>query len=286
MGERGNIGRNVERVRELHGESRRGLARRMFSNYAGIYRLEMQSELIDEDLLKAVASYYMISVEELTLEEIPGVRVEDFTPEMVFRRVDCYFPHLYSEKAALNRSFTEAFDIHERIYDVFRSGGCGDITEIPECLKLYEQAFTDERASLEAAVNHTALWYLHTLVTGYVSHILTAKPSSFISKYTDKKSHRVSERDLSDMEWAAEKLMEEHEKVSFEREFRRLFIYIGVMMNTDGGTQIADFYMASGNIYNIITHGMSRELNRTFGILFMQSLYLAGNKYATRLLVT
>ena len=89
---------------------------------------------------------------------------------------------------------------------------------------------------------------------------------------------------------AAEKLINEmglgDEKVSFEREFRRLFIYIGVMMNTDGGTQIADFYMASGNIYNIITHGMSRELNRTFGILFMQSLYLAGNKYATRLLVT
>lgn len=286
MKERGNIGWNVERVRELHGESRWDLARAIISDYSGVYRLEMQSERLDEDLLRAVAEYYMVSVEELTFEEIPGVKAEDFTPEMVFRRVDCYFPHLCSKNALKNRSFKKAFDIHERIYDVFRNGGCADIAQIPECLRLYEKAFTDKRASLEAAANHTALWYLHTLVTGYVSHILTAKPSTFISKYTDKKFHKVSERDLSDMEWVAGKLLEEQEKVSFEREFKRLFVYFGVMMNSDGGAQIADFYLVSGHIYNIITLGMSRELNRTLGIKFMQSLYLAGNKYATRLLIT
>ena len=286
MKRRGNIGKNVETVRGLHGESRRDLARALLTDYDGIYRLEMGHKDIDEDLVEAISRYYMISKEELMQEDIPDVRAEDFTPEMVFRRVDCFFPYLYSKGAAKNRSFRKAFEIHERIYEVFRSGACADIDEIPMCLNLYEKAFADKRSSLEAAANHTAIWYLHTLLTRFASYILDIKPSSFISKYTDKRTHKVSERDRSDMEWVANRLRTEHEKVSFEREFRRLFLYLGVMMNSDSGSQIGEYYMVVGHINNIITHGMSRELNRTLGIEFMQSLYLAGNKYAARLLIT
>ena len=88
------------------------------------------------------------------------------------------------------------------------------------------------------------------------------------------------------MEWVANELRAEYEKVSFEREFRRLFLYLGVMMNADGGNEIGEYYLVAGHLYNIITHGMSRELNRTLGIQIMQSLYLTGNRYAARLLVT
>lgn len=86
MKRRGNIGKNVETVRGLHGESRRDLARALLTDYDGIYRLEMGHKDIDEDLVEAISRYYMISKEELMQEDIDFCVIP--SAEMLFRHGD------------------------------------------------------------------------------------------------------------------------------------------------------------------------------------------------------
>ena len=282
QGMRGNIGENVKTLRKVHRESRDQLAEALYTDYSGVWRIEDGMSRVSEETLELISAYYMVSKEELVNEDIPFIEVQSVDPEAVFRRVDVFFPYVESDDAKKNRSFARALEGQKQLYKGCKEGRCPDVSKVRTMMTFYDMAFEDSGSSLPAAVNRTGLFLLHTLVTEYCAHIIESRPCTFLKKHINKETGRVPESEEAVMSSVVGVLSSEHEKMPFESEVKRLFSYIGLMMDSDEYSQIGDFYLAAARIFNVIRYGKSRERNLQAGLEWMHSLSLTGNPYAIR----
>lgn len=282
MSELNRVGKNIKTLRKIHGDSQADLAKAVYTDQAAVSHMESGEYRVTDQTIENVSRHYMLSSDEMVKRDIPEIEMCKSNADSVFKRVRMYFPYVESHSARENSDFRHALRTQKQIYDRVCDGRFFEIGEIPACMELYDSAYLDSRASLDSAVNYTGLLYLFTLSTQVTAYILDALPSTFLKKYTDKSTHELSGKVRDDMCRVGEQLSSITEKASFGKNSRRLFCYLGNMLESERHSQIGEFYLASGYIYNILGHSSDSETNRNVGLEMMNTLYLSGNPYASR----
>ena len=275
-------GKNIRKIRMLHGQGQQDLADRLNVERTTVTKWETgKGNGISESNLKSIASYYMTSTGEMLHVDLPQIESVDADKNAMFTRIEAYFPFVSSKRALKNHTFKKTIRSHKELYDGIRKGNLSGINEIPRFLSMYEKAYQDSRASNESAVNHTALFCLYAAVTEISSYILKIRPAAFSKIYEEKnidKRNVIPEEILREIEAVATHLSSN--AISIDEERKRLHEYLGAMSRPDSYVHLGLFYLTSAYIYNILDYGISPDDNRTRGISQMFTLHWMGNPYA------
>ena len=275
-------GKNIRKIRMLHGQGQQDLADRLNVERTTVTKWESaKGNGISESNLKDIASYYMTSTGELLHVDLPQIERVSADQNSMFTRIEAYFPYVASKKALKNRTFKRTVRSHRELYNGIRKGNLSGINDIPRYLSMYENAYQDSRATNESAVNHTALFCLYVSITEISSHIMKIRPAAFSKIYEEKnidKRNVIPEETLREIEAVATHLSSI--AFSMDDERKRLHEYLGAMSRPDSYVHLGLFYLTSAYIYNILDYGISPDDNRTRGISQMYTLHLMGNPYA------
>ena len=268
------LGRNIQRLREIHGDTLKNLGNVIGFAKSTIKGYENGSRNPDLDTVKTIANYYGKTVDELlhtdltSLEKIDVQQVSLSSTIEIFKKV---MPLFSSEEAMNNASFKKGYDLSQIVRSSFESSEILRGTIITDVTECFAQATTETEAP-EAIAN--LVWSIFV----WWSQIFDAKEMMVIQNKLLSK--RIDMVELSRI----------IKRVSPEVESKRH----GFILDTDEllcesikslksdkiWSDLGDYYFALRYTYGLVDTALSVEMNVTMGIQLMIAYAQLDNKYA------
>lgn len=268
------LGRNIQRLREIHGDTLENLGDAIGFAKSTIKGYENGSRKPDPDTVKTIASYYGKTVDELmntdmtSLEKIDVQQISLSSSVETFKKI---MPIFSSEGAMNNASFKKGYDLSQRILSAFESGETLRGTIITDVTEFFAQA-TSETESPEAIAN--LVWSIFV----WWSNIFDAK--DMLTLQNKLLSKRIDMIELS----------REIKNLSPEVESRRkefisdidelLCESIKSLKSDKNWSDLGDYYLAMRYTSGLVDTALSAEMNMTIGIQLMIAYAQLDNKYA------
>ncbi len=268
------LGRNIQRLREIHGDTLASLGKAIGFEKSTIKGYENGSRKPDPDTVKAIANYYGKTVDELMHTDMTSLKKIDmqqisFTSTLeIFKKI---MPLFYTEEAMNNASFKKGYDLSIEILNAFEKGETLRGTIITDVTELFLQASTETEAP-EAIAN--LVWSIFV----WWSQIFDAK--EMLALQNKLLSKRIDILELS----------REIKNVSPEVENKRkgfisdidelLCESIKSLKSEKNWSDLGDYYLALRYTNGLIDTTLSAEMNVTIGIQLMIAYAQLDNKYA------
>lgn len=276
------IGMNVRSLREAHCETQEELGFRLNLTKNAISNYERGKRSIPYDVLKEIATYYMvpemvlINADLSNMEEINDKFNDDMYPSFFH----ALFPLKVSEEAMKNEHFKRAYMSHDSLYEMYLNNGCIDTKLVHECLNEYLDACVNNTISLEGMANLISLVFF--LTSRYQQKAYTEENCPAILKkiIKDNKEYECYRKGF-EVKPAEDKdnIME----VFRTKDFMRIYnSSIRLLKSNPGFSDLADFYMALSFMFRFNTKNVADDYISWFSADMMTVLMRIGNVYAIR----
>lgn len=177
------LGNNIRALREAHGETQEQLAIAIGTSRTNIIHYEKDG-YSDISIIKSIAKYYMVSVQELLYSDLSGYNLHISTEKInsSIHAICFQYPIIETDVALSDASFAEAYSYHKALYNIFMKMNIQDlnsnlknaeksinnsyyefyetIDKCPYYLDCYSKAYKNDKAKIESAVNFIALYHI------------------------------------------------------------------------------------------------------------------------------
>lgn len=268
------LGKNIQHLREIHGDTLDELGAAIGFAKSTIKGYENGSRKPDPDTLKAIANYYGKTVDELMytdLTSLEKINVQQLSLSSAIETFKKIMPLVSSEEAMNNASFKKGYNLCQRILNAFASGEVLRGTIITDVTELFLQSIEETEAP-EAVANFVWIIFVWWSQTFDVTEML-ALQNKLLSK-------RIDMLELS----------RAIKKVSPEVESKRqgfisnmdelLWKSIKALKSDEKWSDLGDYYLALRYTNGLVDTDLSAEMNVTMGIQLMIAYAQLDNKYA------
>lgn len=159
MSEEIRLGKNIRCLRNAYGETQEQLGEVIGVEKNTISYYENGKREPDKETLTAIASHFMISVEELMFCDMSENDKINVDPNIFWEKIDSIFPIAVSEEAMENEHFQNAYAIHRKIFEELQKQKLESIARVIISFEEYAKAYEDETSKVEAAANLLGLWF-------------------------------------------------------------------------------------------------------------------------------
>ena len=264
------LGENIKKLRKIHGETLHDLAKVVDYGNTTIKNYETGERQPDIQTLRAIATHYGKTVDELLNVDLSDLTAMNFTIENsneLVKMLEILLPFSYSETALKNADFKKGYDHCNRILDAFSKNDSIRGSILSDCFEAFGKAIedVDEDGNLkvpEAVANMVWLIFLEWAQI-YDNEMINVYQSLLVPRKKDD--------------------------IPFIKKFLKLreneSIELLAMLKTDiAWVQLADYYLALQYMISMIDTGLSPEMNTTIGMHMMLSFLRQGNQYAYRMM--
>lgn len=268
------LGRNIQRLREIHGDTLDKLGAAIGCAKSTIKGYENGSRKPDPDTLKTIANYYGKTIDELMYTDLTSLKKIDVQQSSLSSTVETFkkiMPLFSSEEAMNNASFKKGYDLSQRILSAFASGETLRGTIITDVTELFVQA-TNETEAPEAIAN--LVWSIFV----WWSQIFDVK--EMLALQNKLLSKRI---DMVELSRAIKRVSPEVEskRQGFISDMDELLCEsIKSLKSDENWSDLGDYYLALRYTNGLVDTDLSVEMNVTMGIQFMIAYAQLDNKYA------
>ncbi|GFI09785.1 hypothetical protein IMSAGC007_02252 [Lachnospiraceae bacterium] len=282
------LGENIKKLRKIHGETLHDLAKVVDYGNTTIKNYESGERQPDIQTLRAIATHYGKTVDELLNVDLSDLTAMNFTIENsneLVKMLEILLPFSYSETALKNADFKKGYDYCNRILDAFSKNDSIRGSILSDCFEAFGKAIedVDENGNLkvpEAVANMVWLIFLEWTQI-YDNEMINVYQSLLVPRKKDdipfiKKFLKLRENESIELK---------QRKTSFIKDFDEPLAELLAMLKTDiAWVQLADYYLALQYMISMIDTGLSPEMNTTIGMHMMLSFLRQGNQYAYRMM--
>lgn len=272
----GIIHNNIKSLRKIYGETQKELADAICVTKQCISNYEREDRDPSIDELRAIVRHYHISLEQLTGKtiEISKEADEFVMDEAHAQLIFCAeFPLFYSKEADKDSDFHKAFCFSEQIYDKLIQFEIPMHTMVNLCWKQYKISW-EKSKTIESLANLLSLMFLCCLSQmnkeeinlGIAFQNRKTMDEGFLKKYYLRNINTETEND---------------DKMLFVKEYyEEVMEYITVLKKHEKWSDLGDYYLALRYIVGLIDNDRNVDINRSFGIELMSTLFDVENPYA------
>lgn len=268
------LGKNIQRLREIHGDTLENLGDAIGFAKSTIKGYENGSRKPDPDTVKTIANYYGKTLDELMHTDLTGLEKIDMQQVSISSTVETFkkiMPLFSSEEAMNNASFKKGYDLSQRILSAFASDETLRGTIITDVTELFAQA-TSETEAPEALAN--LVWSIFV----WWSQIFDAK--EMMALQNKLLSKRI---DMVELSRAIKRVSPEIEskRQGFILDMDELLREsIKSLKSDENWSDLGDYYLALRYTNGLVDTALSVEMNVTMGIQLMIAYAQLDNKYA------
>ena len=149
------LGRNIQRLREIHGDTLEDLGDAIGFAKSTIKGYENGSRKPDPNTVKTIANYYGKTVDELMhadLTSLAKINLQQISLSSIVEIFKKTMPLFSSKEAMKNASFKKGYDLSQRILKAFTKGETLRGSIITDVTELFIQAINETEAP-EAIAN-------------------------------------------------------------------------------------------------------------------------------------
>lgn len=162
------LGENIKKLRKIHGETLHDLAKVVDYGNTTIKNYESGERQPDIQTLRAIATHYGKTVDELLNVDLSDLTAMNFAIENsneLVKMLEILLPFSYSETALKNADFKKGYDYCNRILDAFSKNDSIRGSILSDCFEAFGKAIedVDENGNLkvpEAVANMVWLIFL------------------------------------------------------------------------------------------------------------------------------
>lgn len=268
------LGKNIQHLREIHGDTLDELGAAIGFAKSTIKGYENGSRKPDPDTLKALANYYGKTVDELMytdLISLKKINVQQFSLSSTIETFKKIMPLFSSEEAMNNASFKKGSDLSRRILDAFASGDTLRGTIITDVTELFLQSIEETEAP-EAVANLVWSIFVWWSQTFDVNEML-ALQNKLLSKRMDMlELSRAIKKVSPEVESKRQGFISDMDELLCES--------IKALKSDEKWSDLGDYYLALRYTNGLVDTDLSAEMNVTMGIQLMIAYAQLDNKYA------
>jgi len=272
------IGKSIRNLRNAFGETQEELGNVLGRSKSAISMFESGERQVDNIDIQKIAFHYGIPVDVFLSVDFSGIEIPNsfFTNENLSLITESSFPFVSSEKALENPCFARGYSLTKEIMLEIENSGDFLDGKYVFALDAYSEAL--EKSSVpEAVVNMLCLIFLKFAGTSNAD--------------TDKLADAL-ERNISDGKKGLSKYLLRYEGDAYEElyKYKKEYAesiradvrrYIKALKKTREYSDIADYYLALGQMIGLLDEGFGDEVNRCNGFEKMFSFAKVGNQYAS-----
>lgn len=268
------LGRNIQRLREIHGDTLEDLGDAIGFAKSTIKGYENGSRKPDPNTVKTIANYYGKTVDELMhadLTSLAEINLQQISLSSIVEIFKKTMPLFSSEEAMKNASFKKGYDLSQRILKAFTKGETLRGSIITDVTELFIQAINETEAP-EAIANlvwSIFVWWAQLFDAKEMLELqnkILAKKLGFIELSREMKN--VS----PDVESRRQGFISDFDELLCES--------IKSLKSDENWSDLGDYYLALRYINGLIDTSLSLDMNVTIGIQLMISYVQLDNKYA------
>lgn len=276
------IGNNIRCLRIAYGETQEDLGEAIGVEKSTISNYENGIREPTKEKLSAIATHYMVSVEELLTFDYSGIGRFNINPRVFWENIDQIFPIAFSEKASKNKYFKRAHFIHCEVFEQFKNEYYNNIDKLIDCLNEYLEAYEFEEAKCESAANFIGIWYLFIFSIKNTPAFLENKPAAILQAAKNNKNFKnMIEEPDPDLKRDAKEMLDDLMVPETEELISEL---LTSMKQSKLWYPLADYYLAMRYVWNLVDNGLEFEINNRIGIEMLDSFAMVENPYARYLL--
>lgn len=274
MYDNNQLGRNIQRLREIYGDTLDDLGNGIGFAKSTVKGYENGSRKPVPDTLKAIATRYGKTVDELLSTDLTDLGRRDvqlFSLSSIFEIFKILMPLSCSTEVMKNAAFKKAYDYCQRILNAFDKGETIRGSIISDSTELFLKAI-EETESPESVAN--LVWCIFV----WWSQLFDSNELLLLQ-------NRLLTKRIDMME-----LFRSIKKVSPEVEEKRQNFVLDVdellcgaikaLKSDENWSDLGDYYLALRFINGLVDTKMSSEMNTAIGIQLMLAYSQLGNKYA------
>ncbi len=268
------LGRNIQRLREIHGDTLETLGDAIGFAKSTIKGYENGSRKPDPDTVKTIANYYGKTVDELMhtdLTSLEKINLQQISLSSTVEIFEKTMPLFSSEEAMNNVSFKKGYDLSQRILKAFARGETLRGTFIMDVAELFIQAINETEAP-EAIAN--LVWSIFV----WWSQLFDAKEMLELqNKILAKKIDFIElSREMKNVSPEVES-----SRQGFISDFDELLCgSIKSLKSDKNWSDLGDYYLALRYTNGLVDTALSPEMNVTIGLQLMIAYAQLDNKYA------
>ena len=269
------LGKNIQYMRELHGETLEELGSVLYMAKSTIKDYESGRRNPNQETIKKISQYFGKTVDEMLnaklyeLEKFDSTEIVDIDVlQDVFYQI---LPLVESKEAYENDSFSKGMVIIKKMLNSFRKGDTVKGLVISEAMECFAEAV--EAGVHEAVAN--MLWCIFFLWSEQYTDLDALKKfqSRVVAKQVDWKEM------IYETKRNAKKT--EKRKMEFVEDFDCILNeLIGELKGMEKWASLGDYYLALRYVLGMVETDFSNEMNQAVGMQMMQSFAHIGNEYA------
>lgn len=275
------LGINIQHLRENRRETQEELGAAIGVSKAAISNYETGERIPQRDELDALAAHFNLTISKLRtgdfshLNDNNDILINDPNNKKLIW--ETLLPIFYSDSAMENENFKRAYEIHIEIFEMLcNSNDLPSLGKIEYLTKLYQQAAQEK--IIDASAN--LLWWpmFHSISLCYPpisdSSCLYNPEATLQDMYRAGLMPSVEHPENPDFEETKEKVLDTYR--------RDIILNIYHLKNSNDlvFTDLADYYIALGYIYDFLNDTLSTEENCVVGKEMLQMCWLMRNHYA------
>lgn len=268
------LGKNIQHLREIHGDTLDELGAAIGFAKSTIKGYENGSRKPDPDTLKTIANYYGKTVDELMytdLTSLEKINVQQLSLSSAIETFKKIMPLVSSEEAMNNASFKKGYDLCQRILNAFASGEVLRGTIITDVTELFLQSIEETEAP-EAVANFVWIIFVWWSQTFDVTEML-ALQNKLLSKRIDMlELSRTIKKVSPEVESKRQGFISDMDELLWES--------IKALKSDEKWSDLGDYYLALRYTNGLVDTDLSAEMNVTMGIQLMIAYAQLDNKYA------
>lgn len=276
------LGKNIQHLREIHGETLSELGDAVFLGNTAIKNYESGTRDPKPQVLASIAKHFGKTVDELMQSDLSGLGEIDCSLHGVTQFLDLWkimFPLFKSDEAMKNEDFRKAYNKCTSVLDSLSRNEevAGHVWS--DCFELFLSAVKAEVP--EAVANLFWLVFMdwssimdQKMRTAYTSLIYSRKNQQTAAKTILKINSEVSEEVIK----KRREFIEEFDDFTFE--------LIKALKSDLDWSDLGDYYLGMKYLLGMVDSGFSQEMNKTIGTQMLLAQVQLDNKYAVRTLIT
>lgn len=268
------LGKNIQHLREIHGDTLDELGAAIGFAKSTIKGYENGSRKPDLDTLKAIANYYGKTVDELMytdLTSLEKINVQQFSLSSTIETFKKIMPLFSSEEAMNNASFKKGYDLSQRILNAFASGETLRGTIITDVTELFLQSIEETEAP-EAVANLVWIVFVWWSQTFDVNEMLALQNKLLLKRIDMMELSRAIKKVSPEVESKRQEFISDMDELLCES--------IKALKSDEKWSDLGDYYLALRYTNGLVNTDLSAEMNVTMGIQLMIAYAQLDNKYA------
>lgn len=272
------LGNNIRSLRIANGETQEQLGQAIGVEKNTISYYENGKREPSKDILSAIASYYMVSVEEILSSDLSGLGKIVIDQNVLWENIDIVLPAACSDTALLNKHFRKAYTIHQTIFEQLKNIDMDGMDKIDVCIDEYFEAYESTESKVEAAANFIGLFYLLLFIMKVAPVIIQNKPSALVQlSARDTEVRNILDNSDSSFEEDAKEIVDELDDIEMSKFLKEL---LTVVKKTDRWSELADYYLALRYAWNLVDNDLEFGINKRIGVEMLYSFESVKKLYA------